>query len=56
MQSRTQAIDFKKYMRHVLTAGGALLLVAAAGLDRAGPNGWPGGMTDPAQQVRALTR
>lgn len=41
MQSRTQAIDFKKYMRHVLTAG---------------PNGWPGGMTDPVQQVRALTR
>ncbi len=56
MTSRTEATDLKKYMRHVLTAGGALLLVAAAGLDRAGPNGWPGGMTDPMQQVRALTR
>lgn len=54
MPSRTEAIDFKKYMRHVLTIGGALLLVGAAGLDRAGPNGWPG--ADPTQQVRALTR
>jgi len=56
MPSRTKASDFRKYLRHVLTAGGALLLVAAAGLDRAGPNGWPGAGADPEQQVGFVTR
>jgi len=54
MPNRARATDFRKYLRHVLTAGGALLLVAAAGIDRAGPNGWPG--ADAAQQVRLISR
>jgi len=56
MPSRARTSDLRKYLRHVLTAGGALLLVAAAGLDRAGPNVWPGAGNDAIQQARVLAR
>lgn len=56
MQRRAGTSDLRKYVRHALTAGGALLLIAAAGLDRADPNGLPGATPETAQHASLLNR
>lgn len=53
MRDRARATDFRKYVRHVLTAAGALLLIAAAGLDGPGPESRAGG-GGPAPAIHAL--
>ena len=50
MRNRAQAADLRTIMRHFLAASGALLLVAAAGVDRVGQ------FTDQPAPVRMLTR